>query len=147
VPDLCQSIADLAGLADLVRRKNSKLQAINGGRGTDSVPGHHLFNKLQTLKTSVSFHFVPIPGASNFAHGVKLRFRILRRVAFSGPAFLVLPEPIFTLRLRWPAGTSVDSLIIEDVAIGRLDFCGAGDGLESARWLVWMYCRLLVSVS
>ena len=40
VPDLCQRIADLAILADLVRRKNSKLRALNGGRGTDSVhPG------------------------------------------------------------------------------------------------------------
>jgi hypothetical protein len=25
------------------------------------------------IKTAVSFHFVPIPGASNFAHGVNLR--------------------------------------------------------------------------
>jgi len=35
------TLADLAVLADLVRRKNSKLRAFNGGGGTDSVPGHH----------------------------------------------------------------------------------------------------------
>src|ERR1700676_928896 len=48
VPDLCQKIADLGVLADLVRRKNSKLCRIKGGRGTDSVPGH------QTLTLPVS---------------------------------------------------------------------------------------------
>ena len=47
----------------------------------------HVFNHLQTLKTAVSFHFVPIPGASNFAHGAKLRLTTLRRAMFSGPAF------------------------------------------------------------
>ena len=41
VPDLCQRFADLADLADLVRRKNNKLRVINGSRRTDSVPGHH----------------------------------------------------------------------------------------------------------
>ena len=40
VLDLCQKIADLDVLADLVRRKNSKLRGINSGRGTDSIPGH-----------------------------------------------------------------------------------------------------------
>jgi hypothetical protein len=38
VPDLCQKIADLDVLADLVRRKNNKLHGINDGRGIDSVP-------------------------------------------------------------------------------------------------------------
>ena len=38
VPDLCQTIADLDVLADLVRRKNNKLRGINDGRGIDSVP-------------------------------------------------------------------------------------------------------------
>jgi len=41
VPELCQKFAGLDVLADLVRRRNSNLRAINGGRGTDSVPGHH----------------------------------------------------------------------------------------------------------
>ena len=41
VPDLCQKIADLDVLADLERRKNSKLRGINDGSGIDSVPGHH----------------------------------------------------------------------------------------------------------
>jgi hypothetical protein len=40
VPDLCQSIADLDVLDDLVKRNNSNLRVINGSRGTDSVPGH-----------------------------------------------------------------------------------------------------------
>ena len=40
VPDLCQRIADLDVLAVLGRRKNSKLLGLNGGSGTDSVPGH-----------------------------------------------------------------------------------------------------------
>jgi hypothetical protein len=38
VPDLCQWIADLARLDDLGERKNNNLGAINGCRGTDSVP-------------------------------------------------------------------------------------------------------------
>jgi hypothetical protein len=42
VPDLCQRIADLAHLDDLGERKNNNLRAVNGSRGTDSVPGHHL---------------------------------------------------------------------------------------------------------
>ena len=46
VPDLCPSIADLGVLADLVRRKSSKLRGISGSRGTDSVPGHHILNNL-----------------------------------------------------------------------------------------------------
>jgi len=46
VPDLCQSIADLGVLADLVRRKNNNLRRLNGGRGTDSVPGHHILKHL-----------------------------------------------------------------------------------------------------
>ena len=50
VPDLCQRIADLAGLDDLVRRKNSNLRAINGGRGTDSVPGHQLHSTLFAVR-------------------------------------------------------------------------------------------------
>jgi hypothetical protein len=37
---------------------------------TDSVPGHLVFNHLQTFKTALSFHFVPIPGAPEFAHGM-----------------------------------------------------------------------------
>jgi hypothetical protein len=41
VPDLCQRIADLDGLAGLVRRKNNKLRGINDGGGIDSVPSHH----------------------------------------------------------------------------------------------------------
>jgi hypothetical protein len=45
VPDLCQKIADLDVLADLVRRKNNKLHGINDGRGIDSVPGHHNLSK------------------------------------------------------------------------------------------------------
>src|SRR5256885_13187381 len=35
VPDLCQSIADLDVLADLVRRRNNKLRVINGSRDTE----------------------------------------------------------------------------------------------------------------
>jgi hypothetical protein len=46
---------------------------------TDSVPGHFVFRHLQALKTSVSFQFVPIPGVSNFAHGLKLRLPALRQ--------------------------------------------------------------------
>ena len=48
VPEVCQSIAELGVLAGLVRRKNSKLRAVNGGRRTDSVPGHQVFKYLQT---------------------------------------------------------------------------------------------------
>jgi hypothetical protein len=48
VSDLCQEHADLADLNDLERRKNNKLREINEGRWTDSVPGHHIFNHLQT---------------------------------------------------------------------------------------------------
>ena len=44
VPDLCQSIADLDDLADLVRRGNNKLRGISGRGSTDSVPGHHNFS-------------------------------------------------------------------------------------------------------
>ena len=44
VPNSCQRIAELAVLADLVRRRNSKLRAVNSGRGTDSVPGHSKFS-------------------------------------------------------------------------------------------------------
>ena len=73
MPDLCQRIADLAHLDDLGERKNNNLRAVNGSRGTDSVPGHLVFNHLQTPKTTVSFHFVPIPGAPEFARGMKLR--------------------------------------------------------------------------
>jgi len=51
----------MAVLADLVRRKNSKLRALNGGRGTDSVPGHHVFKHLPKLKTEFWFQLVPIP--------------------------------------------------------------------------------------
>jgi hypothetical protein len=39
----------------------------------DSFPGHHVFSHLQVPKPSVSFHFVPISCAPEFAHGVKLR--------------------------------------------------------------------------
>jgi hypothetical protein len=39
----------------------------------DSVPGHHVFSHLQAPKPSVSFHFVPISGAPELAHGTKLR--------------------------------------------------------------------------
>ena len=60
VPNLCQRIADLDVLADLVRRKNSKLRGLNGGSGTDSVPGHLIFNNLQLLRSVVSFHFIPV---------------------------------------------------------------------------------------
>ena len=59
VPDLCQRIADLDDLAGLGRRKNSKLPRINSSRGTDSVPGHHVFRYLQPPKTSTLFHSVP----------------------------------------------------------------------------------------
>jgi hypothetical protein len=59
VPDLCQIIADLARLGDLVRRKNNNLRAINGWPDTDSVPGHHGFNNLQTFQKPVSFRFIP----------------------------------------------------------------------------------------
>jgi len=41
VPELCQLFAALGVLANLARRRNSKLRAVNAGRGTDSVPGHH----------------------------------------------------------------------------------------------------------
>ena len=73
MPDLCQRIADLAHLDDLGERKNNNLRAVNGSRGTDSVPGHLVFNYLQTFETAISFHFVPIPGAPEFARGMKLR--------------------------------------------------------------------------
>jgi hypothetical protein len=66
----------------------------------DSVPGHLLFNNLQASNTSVSFHFVPIPGVSNFAHGVKLRFRICAGPSFNGPAFLFLREPNDAVQLH-----------------------------------------------
>jgi hypothetical protein len=58
VPDLCQIIADLARLGDLVRRKNNNLRAINGWPDTDSVPGHHIFNNLQTFQKArfIPFH-------------------------------------------------------------------------------------------
>jgi hypothetical protein len=59
VPDLCQRIADLDVLADLARRKNSKLRGINDGRGIKSVPGHHIFNHLQPVKNAISFRFIP----------------------------------------------------------------------------------------
>ena len=44
VPIVCQKLAGLAVLADLARRRNSNLRAVNGGRGTKSVPGHHILN-------------------------------------------------------------------------------------------------------
>ena len=47
VPEVCQSIAEQGVLAGLVRRKNSKLRAVNGGRRTDSVPGTTKINDLQ----------------------------------------------------------------------------------------------------
>ena len=50
VPEVCQSIAELGVLAGLVRRKNSKLRAVNGGRRTDSVPGHQVFNNLEATR-------------------------------------------------------------------------------------------------
>ena len=53
---LCQQIADLDVLADLGRRKNSKLHGINGRRGTDSVPGHHLFHQITKLSFGI---FIP----------------------------------------------------------------------------------------
>ena len=46
VPNSCQNIAVLARLGELAGRKNSKLRAFNGGRGTDSVPGHQLHSTL-----------------------------------------------------------------------------------------------------
>jgi len=57
VPDLCQTIADLGVLADLVRRKNSKLRGINGRRGTDSVPGYHILNNLSATR-NITFYLV-----------------------------------------------------------------------------------------
>ena len=33
-----------------MRRKNSKLRAISGGRSTDFVPGHHILNHLAIAK-------------------------------------------------------------------------------------------------
>ena len=50
VPDLCHRTADLDVLADLVRRKNSKLRGINDGRGIKSVPGHHILKPLSVAK-------------------------------------------------------------------------------------------------
>ena len=61
VPIVCHKLAGLGVLADLARRRNSNLRAVNGGRGTKSVPGHHIFNSLQLLSSLVLFHFVPIP--------------------------------------------------------------------------------------
>src|SRR5947209_1725637 len=60
VPDLCQSIADLGVLADLVRRKNNNLRRLNVGRGTDSVSGHHVFKYLRALNFGSWFQLVPI---------------------------------------------------------------------------------------
>jgi len=79
VPDLCQRIADLAVLADLVRRKNSKLRAINGGRGTDSVPGHHVLKHLRSFQ----FDSTPLVGAER----VPQRFAVRRKTIYlSAPA-------------------------------------------------------------
>jgi hypothetical protein len=50
VPDLCQRVADLDVLADLVRRKNNKLRGINDGRGIKSVPGHDKIKHLQVTR-------------------------------------------------------------------------------------------------
>jgi hypothetical protein len=58
VPDLCQTIADLAHLADLVGRKNNNLRGMSGGPETDSVPGHHIFQRLTGTRPRV---LVPIP--------------------------------------------------------------------------------------
>ena len=55
----------------------------------DSVPSHHVFNNLQAFKTTVSFQFVPIPGVSNFAHGMKLRLTDLRRAMLQRPGIFV----------------------------------------------------------
>ena len=66
VPNSCQLIAELDVLAHLARRRNGKLRVFNTGRGTDSVPGHHTINNLQTLQSAFSFHFIPI-GAGRFA--------------------------------------------------------------------------------
>ena len=56
-----QSIADLAHLDDLGERKNNNLRAVNGSRGTDSVPGHLVFKDLQALHSEFWFQLVPIP--------------------------------------------------------------------------------------
>jgi hypothetical protein len=56
VPDLCQRIADLAHLDDLGERKNNNLRVSNGGRGTDSVPGHH-FLRLKHLVAAKNIGF------------------------------------------------------------------------------------------
>ena len=61
MPDLCQMIADLAHLDDLGERKNNNLRAVNGSRGTDSVPGHLVFKDLQALHPEFWFQLVPIP--------------------------------------------------------------------------------------
>jgi hypothetical protein len=61
VPELCRRIAELDVLADLARRRNSNLGAINSGRGTDSVPGHHVFKHLQAVNFEFWFQLVPIP--------------------------------------------------------------------------------------
>jgi hypothetical protein len=72
VSDLCQTIADLAHLGDLVRRKNNNLRAINGGRGTESIPGYQVF-------TRASFKWIRIPG---YEPG-DLEVQILSPVPFS----------------------------------------------------------------
>ena len=60
VPDLCQTIAGLARLGGLVRRKNNNLRGISGRPDTDSVPGHHVFSSLQIHSPPILFHSVPI---------------------------------------------------------------------------------------
>ena len=53
VPILCHRLAGLGVLADLARLRNSNLRAINSGRGTKSVPGHH---KLSNTYVEFSFY-------------------------------------------------------------------------------------------
>jgi hypothetical protein len=49
----------------------------------------HVFKRLQGFKTSVSFQFVPIPGVSSFAYGVKLRLTNLRRAMLQWSGILL----------------------------------------------------------
>jgi hypothetical protein len=49
-------------------------------------------------RPQVSFQFVPIPGVSNFAHGVKLRSTTLAPGRLSGPVFF------FQYEHKWSSG-------------------------------------------
>jgi hypothetical protein len=89
---VCSVVISLAGILDISTRIQKHLLERDLQKCRiqwDSVPGHHVFNNLQAFKTAFSFHFVPIPGVSNLAHGVKLRLTNLRRAMLQRPGIFV----------------------------------------------------------